>query len=109
MSPLLVHIPSLWITYKENRPYPTTRAQCGLLGANNYKCNRHQQLNVVSEARARGSIFIVITPKRTPCVAIEFNKLLIIKYKFLILTTLSNVIYSTSTFESNNTPQASNL
>jgi hypothetical protein len=37
MSPLLGHRPSLWITHKENRPYPTTRAQCGLVGANDCK------------------------------------------------------------------------
>jgi hypothetical protein len=31
MPPLLGHRPSLWITYKENGPQPTTRAQCGLM------------------------------------------------------------------------------
>jgi hypothetical protein len=34
MFSLLGHRPSLWITHKENGPYPTTRAQCGLVGAN---------------------------------------------------------------------------
>jgi hypothetical protein len=33
MSPLLGHRPSLWITHKANRPQPTTRTQCGLVGA----------------------------------------------------------------------------
>jgi hypothetical protein len=32
MTLLLGHRPSLWITHKENRPLPTTRAQCGLVG-----------------------------------------------------------------------------
>jgi hypothetical protein len=51
MSPLLGHRPSLWITHKENGPYPSTRAQCGLVGANDCKCSRHQRLNVSSKAR----------------------------------------------------------
>jgi hypothetical protein len=31
------HRSSLYIINKENGPYPTTRAQCGLLGDNDYK------------------------------------------------------------------------
>jgi hypothetical protein len=49
MSPLLGHRPFLWVTYKENEPYPTTRAQCGLVGTNDCKCNQDQRLNVPSE------------------------------------------------------------
>jgi hypothetical protein len=44
MSPLLGHRPSLWITHKENEPQTTTRAQCGLVAANDCKCSRDQQL-----------------------------------------------------------------
>jgi hypothetical protein len=51
MSPLLEHRPSLWITHKENGPKPTTRAQCGLMGANDCKYSRDQRLDVPSEAR----------------------------------------------------------
>jgi hypothetical protein len=51
MSPLLGHRPSLWITHKENRPYPTTRAQYGLMGGNDCKCSWDQRLNVTSKAR----------------------------------------------------------
>jgi hypothetical protein len=51
MVPLLGHRLSLWITHKENGPKPTTRAQCGLMSANDCKCSRDQRLNVPSEAR----------------------------------------------------------
>jgi hypothetical protein len=46
------HMPSLWITLKENGPKPTRRAQRRLVGANDCKCSRDQQLNVLSEARS---------------------------------------------------------
>jgi hypothetical protein len=51
ISPLLEHRPSLWITLKEKGSQPDTRAQCGLVGANDYKCSRDQRLTVSSEAR----------------------------------------------------------
>jgi hypothetical protein len=51
MSPLLGHRSSFWMTDKENEPKHTTRAQCGLVGANICKCNRGQRLNVSSEAQ----------------------------------------------------------
>jgi hypothetical protein len=51
MTPQLGHRPSLYITYKEKGPKPTTGAQCGLVGANDCKCSRDQRLNVPSEAR----------------------------------------------------------
>jgi hypothetical protein len=50
MRLLLGHMPFLW-THKENGPQPTTRAQFGLMGANDGKCSRDQRLNVPSEAR----------------------------------------------------------
>jgi hypothetical protein len=50
MSPLLGHRPSLSITHKENGPLSTTRAQCGMVGANDCKYSREQRLNVPSEA-----------------------------------------------------------
>jgi hypothetical protein len=48
---LLRHRPSLWITHKKNGPWPTTWAQCGLVGANDCKSSRDQRLNMPSEAR----------------------------------------------------------
>jgi hypothetical protein len=51
ISPLLGHKPSSWITHKENWHYPTTRTQCGLVGANDCKCSRNQCLNVSAKAR----------------------------------------------------------
>jgi hypothetical protein len=53
MFPLLGHMPSLLITHKENGPFPTTRAQYGLVEANDCKCSRDLRLNVSSEARRR--------------------------------------------------------
>jgi hypothetical protein len=47
----LGHRPSLQITHKESGPQPTTRAKCGLVGANDCKCSRDQRLNVPSKAR----------------------------------------------------------
>jgi hypothetical protein len=43
--------PSLWIAHEENGPKPTTLTQCGLVGTNDCKCSRDQQLNVPFEAR----------------------------------------------------------
>jgi hypothetical protein len=51
MPPLLGHRPSLWITHKEKGRKSTTRAQCGLVGANVSKCNQDQWLNEAFEAR----------------------------------------------------------
>jgi hypothetical protein len=51
MSSLLGHRPALWIKHKNNGPKPTTRAQYGLVSANECKCNRDQRLNVPSEAK----------------------------------------------------------
>jgi hypothetical protein len=53
MPPLLGHRPSLWTKHKENGSEHTTRAQCVLIGANDYKCSLDQRLNVPSEARSR--------------------------------------------------------
>jgi hypothetical protein len=50
MSPLLGQRSSLWITHKENIPYPTTRPQCELVSANDCKRSRDQRLNVPSSA-----------------------------------------------------------
>ncbi|RVE45400.1 hypothetical protein evm_009972 [Chilo suppressalis] len=43
MSPLLGHRPSLWMEYGDCAM--TTRAQCGLAGANDCRCTRDQRLN----------------------------------------------------------------
>jgi hypothetical protein len=51
MSPLLGYRPTLWITHKVNGSQPTTRAQCGLVRANDCKCSQDQRLNVPSEVR----------------------------------------------------------
>jgi hypothetical protein len=60
MSPLLGHMPSLWITHKENGPLPTTGAQCGLVGANECKFSR---LNVpFKHGGARDNKFLVTHP-----------------------------------------------
>jgi hypothetical protein len=59
MPPLLGPRPSLWITHKENRSWPTTRAQFRLVGANECKCSRDQRLNVPSEGGARDNKFLV--------------------------------------------------
>jgi hypothetical protein len=50
MSLLLEHRSFLWISHKENGPEPTTRAQCGLVVANDCKYSQDQRLNVPSEA-----------------------------------------------------------
>jgi hypothetical protein len=39
MSPLLGHRPALWITHRRTGRYPP----CGLVGANDCKCNRDQR------------------------------------------------------------------
>jgi hypothetical protein len=43
--------PSLWVTRKENGPWPITQALCGSVGANDCECSQDQRLNVSSEAR----------------------------------------------------------
>jgi hypothetical protein len=63
MSPLLGHRPSLWITHEENGPLPTTRAQCGLVGANDCECSRDQRLNVPSEPKIYYLEFLRIQDK----------------------------------------------
>jgi hypothetical protein len=51
MFPLLGHRPSLWITHKENGPWLTTQAPCGLVCTNDCKYRRDQRLNVPFKAR----------------------------------------------------------
>jgi hypothetical protein len=43
--------PSLCITHKDKGPQPIMQAQCELVGPNDCKCSRDQQLNVPSEAQ----------------------------------------------------------
>jgi hypothetical protein len=49
-------------THKENGSYPTTRAQCALVGANDCKCNRDNGLTCLPK-RGGGRVdkFVVVT------------------------------------------------
>jgi hypothetical protein len=85
---------ALWITHKENGPLPTTRAQCGLVGANDCKCNRDQRFNMPSEARKSLNVKCLVTHPmllnfrdRTP----PFEHLLLYSYIhncFIVITRL---------------------